>query len=98
MSEERDDLVILVDEDGKEVQFEHLDTIELNEKEYVVLIPYIEDDSSDKESDEEEVVILRIEHNEDGEDSFISVEDDDELNSVFEEFKDRMEEEYDFNG
>jgi uncharacterized protein YrzB (UPF0473 family) len=99
MTDERDDLVVLVDENGEEVQFEHLDTIELDEKEYVVLIPYNEDDNvaEDAVDEEEEVVILRIEHNDDGEDSFISIENEDELNSVFEEFKDRMEEEFDFN-
>ncbi|MHB8066240.1 MAG: DUF1292 domain-containing protein, partial [Ruminiclostridium sp.] len=34
--------------------------------------------------------------NEDGEDAFVTVDDDEELNKVFEEFKTRMEEEYDF--
>jgi uncharacterized protein YrzB (UPF0473 family) len=97
MTEERDDLVVLVDENGQEVQFEHIDTLELNEKEYVVLIPYIEDDNEAlDEDDEEEVVILRIEHNDNGDDAFISVEDENELNMVFEEFKSRMEEEFDF--
>jgi len=28
MSEERDDLVVLIDENGEETEFEHLDTIE----------------------------------------------------------------------
>jgi uncharacterized protein YrzB (UPF0473 family) len=94
MSEERDDLVILIDEDGAEVEFEHLDTIEMNDMEYVVLLPFNEKES--EEQDVDEVVILKIEHNADGEDSFTSVEDEDELNSVFEEFRNRMEEEYDF--
>jgi uncharacterized protein YrzB (UPF0473 family) len=94
MSEERDDIIILIDEDGAEVEFEHLDTIEMNGMEYVVLLPYSETEA--EEQDVDEVVILKIEHNSDGEDSFISVEDEDELNSVFEEFRDRMEEEYEF--
>lgn len=93
MEEERDDIVILVDEDGEEVEFEHIDTIEMNGNEYVVLAPLEEEDA--EESDEEEVIILKIEHNEDGEDSFVTVEDDDELDEVFEEFQTRMEEEFD---
>lgn len=94
MSEERDDLVVLIDEDGGEVEFEHLDTIEMNDKEYVVLLPFSETES--EEQDVDEVVILKIDHNADGEDSFVSVEDEEELNSVFEEFRNRMEEEYEF--
>lgn len=90
--EERDDIVVLIGEDGEEVEFEHLDTIEMNGNEYVVLLPLEEQDE-----EVDEVVILRIEHNEDGEDSFITVDDEEELNEVFEEFKERMEEEYDFD-
>lgn len=92
MDDERDDIVILVDENGEEVEFEHIDSIEMNGNEYVVLAPYIEDEA--EEQDEEEVIILKIEHNEEGEDSFITVEDDDELDAVFEEFQARMEEEF----
>lgn len=92
MTEERDDLVVLVDENGEEVEFEHLDTIELNGNEYVILLPV---DDSEEEKDIDEVVILKLEHGEE-EDSFVSVDDDDELDAVFEEFKSRVEEEFDF--
>lgn len=92
MSEERDDIVVLVDENGEEVEFEHLDTVELNGNEYVVLLPV---DESEEEKDIDEVVILKIEHGEE-EDSFVSVDDDDELDAVFEEFRARMEDEYGF--
>lgn len=95
MSEERDDLVVLLDEDGGEVEFEHLDTIEMNGNEYVVLLPFSEEENG--EQDVDEVVILKIEHPADGEDTFVSVENEEELNSVFEEFRTRMEEDYDFS-
>ncbi|HOM01613.1 MAG TPA: DUF1292 domain-containing protein [Acetivibrio sp.] len=94
MTEERDDLVVLIDENGEETEFEHLDTIEYNGNEYVVLLPV---EQTEEEKDIEEVVVLRIEQNEDGEDSFVTVEDDDELEAVFEEFKMRMEEEFEFD-
>ncbi len=92
MDEERDDIVVLIGEDGEEVEFEHIDTIEMNGNEYVVLLPV--EDQENEEADE--VVILKVDHGDDGEDSFVTVDDEDELNSVFEEFKTRMEEEYDF--
>ncbi len=77
--EERDDVVILLGEDGEEVEFEHLDTIELNGSEYVILLPLEEQESEEVD----EVVILKIEHDEDGEDSFVTVDDEEELNKVF---------------
>ena len=92
MEDERDDIVVLVDENGDEVEFEHIDTIEMNGNEYVVLAPLEEEDADEQE--EEEVIILKIEHNEEGEDSFVTIEDDDELDEVFNEFQSRMEEEF----
>lgn len=92
MADDRDDVVVLIDENGEEAEFEHIDTIEMNGNEYVVLIPLLKEEIED----EEEVVILKVEHGEDGEDSFVSIDDDDELDAVFEEFKSRMEDEYEF--
>ncbi|EGD49766.1 protein of unknown function DUF1292 [Ruminiclostridium papyrosolvens DSM 2782] len=91
--EERDDIVVLLGEDGEEVEFEHLDTIEMEGNEYVILLPLEEQENEEVD----EVVILKIEHNDDGDDSFITVDDEEELNRVFEEFKTRMEDEYDFD-
>ncbi|MCR4436929.1 MAG: DUF1292 domain-containing protein [Clostridiales bacterium] len=94
MSEERDDVLVLIDENGEESEFEHLDTIEMNGNEYVVLLPLDdseEDEENLEEEDIDEVIILKIEHN-NGEDSFVNVEDDEELEAVFEEFRERMEE------
>jgi uncharacterized protein YrzB (UPF0473 family) len=60
MTEERDDFVVLVDEDGEEVEFEHLDTIELDGNEYVVLLPLVEEDDEETEEETDEVVIHNI--------------------------------------
>ena len=73
--EELDNIIVLNDEDGKEVQFEFLDLIEYDEEEYVVLLP-IEDEAS------EEVVILKVEDTDsDEEESYVSVDDEEVLNS-----------------
>lgn len=91
MAEERDDVIVLRDEDGLEIQFEYLDTIERDGKEYVVLLPLDEVE----EDEEGEVVILQVaEVN--GEEEFLPVEDENELNAVFEEFKERMKDEFEF--
>lgn len=93
MEEKDDNIVVLVDENGENVEFEHLDTIEMDGSEYVVLLP-LEEGNGDGEVDE--VIILKIERNDDGEDTFVTVDDEEILNEVFEEFKERMEEFADF--
>jgi uncharacterized protein YrzB (UPF0473 family) len=93
MTEERDDLVVLVDENGEEAEFELLDTFEFNGSEYVVLLPFEQEDDG---SDMGEVVILKIDRSENGDDSFLTIDNDDELDAVFEQFKIRMDEEFEF--
>lgn len=85
MDTENEKNVILIDEDGTEIEFKCLDYIELNSKKYVVLAETLSDN-------EEEVVILQL-VTENDEDSFLTIEDDEEIESVFEEFKNRMVEE-----
>ena len=91
--EELDNIVILNDEDGNEVKFEFLDLIELDDEEYVVLLPIVED-----EDVEGEVVILKVEDTDENsdEESYISVEDEDVLNKVFEIFKEKFKDDFDF--
>ena len=92
--EELDNIVILNDENGNEVRFEFLDLIELDDEEYVVLLPVTEDG----DEEEGEVVILKVEDTDDDsdEESYVSVEDEEILNKVFEIFKDKFKDEFDF--
>ena len=91
--EELDNIIVLNDENGEEVQFEFLDLIELDGEEYVVLLP-IEDD---EEEDEGEVVILKVEDTEsEEEESDVSVDDEEILNKVFEIFKEKFKDEFNF--
>ena len=93
--EELDNIVILNDEDGNEVKFEFLDLVELDDEEYVVLLPV----TDEGEEDEGEVVILKVEDNDDEEseeESYVSVDDEETLNKVFEIFKERFKDDFDF--
>ncbi|MGE5473029.1 MAG: DUF1292 domain-containing protein [Ignavibacteriales bacterium] len=92
MNEERDDVLVLMDDEGNETEFEYLDTVEMNNKEYVVLLPMVEEESEPAE----EVLILKVEQDENGEDVFSSVDDEKELNEVFEQFKQQAGDEFDF--
>lgn len=93
--EELDNIVILNDEEGNDVKFEFLDLVELDNEEYVVLLPITEDG----EEDEGEVVILKVEDSDDEnseEESYVSVDDEETLNKVFEMFKDKFKDDFDF--
>ena len=92
MEDELDNIIVLNDENGEEVQFEFLDLIELDNEEYVVLLPVEEDEEA-----EGEVVILKVEDTEDEEEeSYVSVEDEETLNKVFEIFKEKFKDEFNF--
>ena len=92
--EEFDNIVILNDEEGNEVKFEFLDLVELDDEEYVVLLPVTEEG----EEEEGEVVILKIEDTDENsdEESYVSIEDEETLNKVFEIFKEKFKDDFDF--
>ncbi len=90
--EELDNILVLNDENGNEVEFEFLDLIEYEGEEYVVLLP-VEEDTEEPG----EVVILKIEDTESqDEESYVSVDDEEVLNKVFEIFKQKFEDEFNF--
>lgn len=93
-NEELDNIIVLNDEDGNEVKFEFLDLVELDDEEYVVLLPVTEEG----EEEEGEVVILKVEDSdeESDEESYVSIEDEDTLNKVFEIFKEKFKDDFDF--
>lgn len=83
-----DNVVKLTDEFGNDVLFEFLDLISWDGDEFVVLLPVGAEDG--------EVVILRLEANDDKTESYISVEDEDILMTVFGVFKEKWKSEFDF--
>lgn len=92
--EELDNIIVLNDEDGNEVKFEFLDLVELDDEEYVVLLPV----SEEGEEDEGEVVILKLEDTDEDsdEESYVGVEDEEILNKVFAIFKEKYKDEFNF--
>ena len=98
MNEEVEDsnIVTLKDEMGNDVNFEFLDLIEYEGDNYVILLPaeVVDDEEAD------EVVILKEDKDavgaDDGEESYISVEDEEVLNKVFDIFKEKFKDEFNF--
>lgn len=72
-----EELVLLVDEDGGEHEFYLIDTMELDNNRYAILLPAEED-----EEDEGEVVILKIGRDQDGSEVYYEIEDDEEWEKV----------------
>lgn len=86
--EEEANIIVLTDDEGNDVEFEYLDTVEFEGSEYIVLIENTED--------ADEAVILKIESLDDENETYVGVEDEDVLNSVFKIFKDRYKDDFDF--
>lgn len=78
---DEENIIVLNDENGNEIEFEFLDLISYRQKEYVVLLPL-------KDSDEN-VVILQVEEADEETENYISVENEFVLNTVFALFKER---------
>lgn len=85
---ENDNIIILNDDEGNEVEFEFLDLIPYRGKEYVVLLPV--------SNDADEVVILQLEEVDDETESYISIDNELTLQAVFEIFKEKAKDEFNF--
>ena len=85
---DEENLIVLNDEDGNEIEFEFLDLISYRQKEYVVLLPL-------KDSDEQ-VVILQLEETDGETENYISVENEFVLETVFALFKERNKDHFTF--
>lgn len=83
------DLVTVIDDDGKEHMFEELDRIELDDgNRYVALIPVYDDDIAILDDDGDVLILKVIEEN--GENYLIQIEDEDEFNEIGNIFEDRL--------
>ena len=86
---ELENLITLHDEDDKEVTFQVLDFVEYKDCEYAILFPVDDEDGG--------VVILKVDEsdNED-EETLSTIEDMDELEAVFEVFKEKRKDDFNF--
>lgn len=80
--EELENILTLTDEDGNETEFEYLDSVDYQGKEYIVLIPNDEDAT--------EIVILEVQPVDEELENYIAVEDEAILEAVYAIFKDRF--------
>lgn len=81
MSEEN--VVVLTDEEGKEVRFLHIMTFDFEESFYVALTP--EEDVDGIENGE--VLLLEVQEDNDGSDCYVPIEEEEKLDRIWEEFE-----------
>jgi len=82
LPEEEEGILTLTDENGVETQFEYMDCIEYEGKEYLVLLPMDEED--------DEIVILEVEPVDEENENYLAVDDEDVLMAVYAIFKEKF--------
>ena len=82
LEEEEASILTLTDENGNDVDFEYLDCIDYEGKEYLVLMP-AEDEAG-------EIIILEVEPVDEETENYLSVADENILNAVYGIFKERF--------
>ena len=79
LQEEEESTLTLIDENGEEQTFDYLDCVELDGKEYLVLMP----------EGSNEIVILEIQPVDEENENYVAVEDEAILDKVYGIFKER---------
>ena len=88
INEEEAAILTLTDENGNDIDFEYLDVIEYEGKEYMFLMP-IEEESA-------EIVILEIQPVDEETENYLAVEDESILVAVYDIFKERYKDVIEF--
>ena len=88
-NQKQDDfLVYLQDEDGNDIAFEHLMTVKYKDHEYILL----ESKQDIEGCMQGESIILRIEQDECGDDIYVTIEDEEEYQTVFDKCVEAIDE------
>lgn len=95
---DKDNIIELTGENGDVVKAEYLDTVLVDDQEYVVLLPIDEEEGCESEGcgcgcsdcEEMEVIIMKIAMEGD-EEILVPVEDDEELERAFTAFQEQSE-------
>ena len=82
LAEEEAYIITLTDENGVDMEFEYMDFIDYEGKEYLALLP------TDEESNE--IVLLEIEPVDEENENYIAIEDEETLQAVYGIFKERF--------
>ena len=89
-------IVTLIDDDGTTLEFEHIDSVEVNGVTYVALVPTFDGPEEYLDADGA-LELMRVVPSEtdDGEDILASIDNEDEFNMVAAAFEERLSENFD---
>ena len=88
------DIVTLTDDDGKSYSFAILDAIETATGRYLAMVPYFSD-PQEKLDDSGDLVLVKVQEDENGDEYFEDIADDDEYETIADLFIDRLQDDYD---
>lgn len=80
------DFITVTDEDGNDFELEHLGTLERQGNTYMAFVP------ADMDEDDEDfgLILLRVVEDENGEQLLADIDDETELNAVYEQFMEEL--------
>lgn len=79
---EADEVITLVDEEGAEHDFTVIDIIEVDGSQYAILLPV--------EEENDEAIILKFTHDDDGNELLVDIEEDEEWEKVADAWEEMM--------
>ncbi len=85
------EVITLTDEEGNEIEFEVIASLEIDGNIYYALMPVADNENG-------ECVLLKLEKDEDGEDILSTIDDDDEYEKVADAFDDEVFSEIEYDG
>lgn len=85
------EIITLTDEEGNEIDFEIIASLEIDGNIYYALMPVADNDNGD-------CVLLKLEKDENGEDILSTIDDDDEYEKVADAFDDEVFSEIEYDG
>ena len=83
-------IVTVIDEEtGEEIELEFIDALEYNGTVYRAFFPMVDEDEESENEEEYGLIILKAEM-ENGEEFLVQIEDEDELNAVYDQFMEQI--------
>lgn len=80
--------ITVTDEDGNELELEHLDTLEWNGNTYLSFFPTVQEGEEVPEEELGLIILKLVEEN--GEELFSTLDNDEELEAVYEQFMETL--------
>ncbi len=82
--------ITLTDDDGNDIELEYIDALEYNGTTYMAFFPVVEEDGEEDGNEEEYGLIILKSQMENGEEFLVTVDDEQELDTVYDQFMEQL--------